>query len=257
MGATVRAVRRPEVVRHRVVMFQAGAWQHRGYNISVANLHERPIVLDDSGYGIAGTTQDRLRLFHFHAFDTSRPEELSTRLASSTAHLRTEGTAVNELLPGVRRRADRARGRCSGRRWPTPTGPTPAAGACRASCAAPTGSRTAVPPNTPAVTVPPRGGGGVQRVAAPRPKTEANELLGDFVKSARLALPEEYGRLRSRFPRLVDRAARQGGRQRRRHLEVAESDVGVVRDLSAPANGCERPLNRGVPRRVVGQQSIQ
>ena len=83
------------------VTFRAGAWRHRGYNVSVANLHERPIVLDDAGYGIASTDPDepgdRLRLFHFHAFDTGRPEELSTRLSTSTAHLRTEGTAIDQL----------------------------------------------------------------------------------------------------------------------------------------------------------------
>ncbi len=183
------------------VTFRAGAWRHRGYNVSVANLHERPIVLDDSGYGIAGHA-DRLRLFHFHAFDTSRPEELSTRPATSTAHLRTEGTAIDRLcreyadaliaheaeLPapmaypywtdtrGRRvsrqlRRAWRIEERRTSDQLPSPF--------VREEAAAYDAWR---------------------RRAL---KTEARELMGDAVKSARLALPEEYGRLRNRFPRLV------------------------------------------------------
>ena len=145
---------------------------------------------------------DRLRLFHFHAFDTSRPEELSTRLATSTAHLRTEGTAIDQLcreyadaliahegaLPapmaypywtdtrGRRvsrqlRRAWRIEERRTSDQLPSPFLPEEAA-------AYDAWRRRAL-------------------------KTEARELMGDAVKSARLALPEEYGRLRNRFPRLV------------------------------------------------------
>jgi hypothetical protein len=60
--------------------FGATSLQHRGYNVGVANLHERPIATDDHGYYIAGT-DDRLRLFHFHNFDPRRPDELPTRRA--------------------------------------------------------------------------------------------------------------------------------------------------------------------------------
>ena len=183
------------------VTFRAGAWRHRGYNVSVANLHERPIVLDDAGYGIAGHL-DRLRLFHFHAFDTSRPEELSTRLATSTAHLRTEGTAIDQLC---REYADAliaheqalppadpypywtdTRGRRVSRQlrraWRIEerrrTEPLPSPFLAEEAAAYDSWRRRAL-------------------------KTEARELMGDAVKSARLALPEEYGRLRNRFPRLV------------------------------------------------------
>jgi hypothetical protein len=60
--------------------FGATSLQHRGYNVSIANLHERPVDRDENGYFIAGT-DDRLRLFHFHSFDPRRPEELTTRVA--------------------------------------------------------------------------------------------------------------------------------------------------------------------------------
>jgi hypothetical protein len=190
------------------VMFHAGAWQHPGYNVSVTNLHERPLRLDDSGFGFAGaepgSVGDRLRLFHFHAFDTSAPDELSTRLASSTAHLRSEGTAIDALcreyaaalvehertLPAAApypyatdtrgrrisrqlRRAWRIEDRDSSEQLPSPFLPDEAA-------AFDAWRRRAL-------------------------KTEARELAGDLMKGARLALPDEYGRLRDRFPGLVGR----------------------------------------------------
>ena len=60
------------------MLFGATSLRHYGYNASLVNLHERPISRDDDGY-VIGATGDRLRLFHFHAFDPRRPEELTTR----------------------------------------------------------------------------------------------------------------------------------------------------------------------------------
>lgn len=77
-------------------LFGAAPLRHRGYNVGVTNLHERPVVADGEGYAIADS-QDRLRLFHFHAFDPSRPEELSVRFGGSTAHLRQENAALDGL----------------------------------------------------------------------------------------------------------------------------------------------------------------
>jgi hypothetical protein len=185
------------------VMFHAGAWQHRGYNVSVTNLHERPLMHDESGFGFVGHA-DRLRLFHFHAFDTAAPDELSTRLASSTAHLRTEGTAIDAL--------------------------------CREYAAALIAHERALPPAAPYPYATDTRGRRISRQLRrawrieerdssdqlPSPflpdeaeafdvwrrralKTEARELAGDVMKSARLALPDEYGRLRKRFPALVGR----------------------------------------------------
>jgi hypothetical protein len=64
------------------VYFHASPLRHYGYNVGLANLHERPVARDSDGYFIEGT-DDRLRLFHFHAFDPRRPDELSTRFATS------------------------------------------------------------------------------------------------------------------------------------------------------------------------------
>jgi hypothetical protein len=183
------------------VTFRAGAWRHRGYNVSVANLHERPIVLDDAGYGIA-EHPDRLRLFHFHAFDTSRPEELSTRLASSTAHLRTEGTAIDQLC---REYADALI--ANEQELPSPTAypyatDTRGRRVSRQLRRAWRIEEQRTSDQLPSPFLPDEAAAydSWRRRAL---KTEARELMGDAVKSARLALPEEYGRLRNRFPRLV------------------------------------------------------
>jgi hypothetical protein len=77
------------------VLFKAGAWYHYGYNVSVANLHERPMGIDDDGF-VMTTTGERLRLFHFHAYDTKSPNELSTRFDHTTAHMLSD-EAVAEL----------------------------------------------------------------------------------------------------------------------------------------------------------------
>ena len=145
---------------------------------------------------------DRLRLFHFHAFDTSRPEELSTRLATSTAHLRTEGTAIDQLcreyadaLIAHEERAPGADGVPVLDRHPRPPGLPPAAPRL-----ADRGPPTAEQLPSPFLLEEAAAYDAWRRRAL---KTEARELMGDAVKSARLALPEEYGRLRNRFPRLV------------------------------------------------------
>jgi hypothetical protein len=75
-------------------LFDAKSLRHRGYNVSAANLHERPIARDEDGYYIGGT-DDRLRLFHFHAFDPRHPEVLTTRVTLTDGRTRQE--ALQEL----------------------------------------------------------------------------------------------------------------------------------------------------------------
>jgi hypothetical protein len=84
------------------VYFDASPLRHHGYNVGLANLHERPVARDAEGYYVAGT-DDRLRLFHFHAFDPRNPDELSTRFRTShpngfnTSDLGTEAEALAAL----------------------------------------------------------------------------------------------------------------------------------------------------------------
>jgi hypothetical protein len=76
--------------------FQAASFRHAGYNVSVANLWERPLALDGDGYRIA-STGERLRLFHFHAFDSSAPEKVSIRALDSYAHLVQDDSVLLQL----------------------------------------------------------------------------------------------------------------------------------------------------------------
>jgi hypothetical protein len=79
------------------VLFDATSLQHRGYNVSVANLHERPIARDEDGYYVA-SSGDRLRLFHFHAFDPLAPEALYTRRRTAAEReVSGQGEALREL----------------------------------------------------------------------------------------------------------------------------------------------------------------
>lgn len=86
------------------VLFGAHILRHRGYNTGAGNLYERPLALDADGYYIA-STGDRLRLFHFHAFDPQRPEALynrpRTRVGSVGADDETLGGLCREYAAQV------------------------------------------------------------------------------------------------------------------------------------------------------------
>lgn len=178
------------------VLYQARSLRHYGYNVSVVNLHERPI-----GAGLVmETTGEPLRLFHFHAFDPDNPTELTTRLSRSTSDLRSSSEAVaalcEEYAEHVRRHRDALP--------PAPAYPysTDSSGKRisrqlrRAYRLSGEGLPSAFDPAQ------------AEAFAAWRRRAwrrEGRELLGDAAKSVRLALPEEYGRLRDRFPKLASR----------------------------------------------------
>lgn len=178
-------------------LFQAGAWRHAGYNVSVANLHERPITQDDEGL-VVSSTGDRLRLFHFHAFDTAHPEELSTRLIGSTSHLREQSRTLDGLCKEyaeilIAKEALLAKA------------PRYAYAADTSGKALSRQLRRAYRLSVdedPTLPIPflaeEAEAWALWRRSAWR--TEAKELAGDAVKSVRLVLPEEYGRLKKHLP---------------------------------------------------------
>ncbi len=89
-------------------LFQAASFRHAGYNVGVANLSERPLAQDADGYYIA-SNGDRLRLFHFHAFDSSTPEKLSVRFRHTNGE-RADGRECGApAVQGVRRHPRRVR----------------------------------------------------------------------------------------------------------------------------------------------------
>lgn len=78
------------------VYFAGTAWQHPGYNVSIVNLSERPVG-GTAGALTVGYEGKPLRIFHFHGFDANAPGELSTRFNDSTAGIRGDGSALDDL----------------------------------------------------------------------------------------------------------------------------------------------------------------
>jgi len=78
------------------VLFQAETFRHSGYNVGVGNLLERPLGQDSEGYYNAANGE-RLRLFHFHAFDSSAPERLSNRFRNAEEHAMQDDPLVLQL----------------------------------------------------------------------------------------------------------------------------------------------------------------
>jgi hypothetical protein len=183
--------------------FAAGNWRHPGYNVSIANLHERPIASDDHGYYIA-STGDRLRLFHFHAFDTSAPKELSTRFASSSEHLRAASTALDSLC------VEYAEALIKHERTLPPAPAYPYFTDTR-------GRRISRQLRR-AYRIESEGGADLPSPFVPAEadafdawrrgarRLMGRELVGDAMKSLRVALPEEYTRIKERVPGLAKRA---------------------------------------------------
>jgi len=184
-------------------LFGATSWPHRGYNVSVANLHERAIARDADGYYVT-TNGDRLRLFHFHAFDPHTPDQLTTRSDLQTAHLRAESEALEELCVEYADQVIRHE-----KDLPTPPSyvyATDTRGrkisrhlrrAYRVESAA-----SSQPLPTAFVAADADAYEAWRRRAR---KTVARELLNDTVKSARLVFPEEYGQLKARFPSVTEK----------------------------------------------------
>lgn len=183
------------------VLFDAIALRHYGYNVGVGNLHERPVESDADGYYIA-PGGDRLRLFHFHAFDPERPDRLYNRMRTGSGEVRAEGgpltTLVREYAAAVLE--NRAR-----------IGPQPGyiyahdTTGRRITLHLRRAYRTAMlasPGTVPSPFV------AAEAAAYERWRHRAwpgasRIVLSDLAKGLRCALPEEYGKLKTRFPKLA------------------------------------------------------
>jgi hypothetical protein len=183
------------------VLFGGTPLKHYGYNVTFVNLHERPVARDEAGYVIAGTT-DRLRLYHFHAFDPRNPDKLTTRFdlahgAVSHEALQTLAREYAGLVlvkeeqlgpqPPYRYAAD-----TTGRRIP------------RRLRHAYRVAALAEPGTLPSPFV------GAEAADYDRWRRGARGLVGrlvlsDVAKGVRCALPEEYGNLKRRLPGLTAR----------------------------------------------------
>lgn len=186
------------------VLFNATPLRHYGYNVGVANLSERPIAADADGLLIR-TTGDRLRLFHFHAFDPDAPGELSVRSGESTAWMRKENPALDalcneyaDLLGRTAPVAAQVGGVKPAYRWDADSTGRPISRRMRHAYRAALLAGSDLPsPFDPA-----------QAAAYTAWRRKAWPLAGrlvasDLAKGARCALPDEYAAIKKKFPGLV------------------------------------------------------
>lgn len=182
-------------------LWQAGSLRHSGYNIGVTNLPERPLALDDDGF-YNSANGERIRLFHFHAFDASTPEKLSKRFEHDDESVMGDPAAIRalckeyaELVVAAEQKlppappypyATDTRGRKISRQLRR---------AFRIGLAAGPVPSPFVPAEAEAYEA--------WRRKAWRPAAKA--ILVDTAKSVRIVLPEEYDRVRAKFPNAIEK----------------------------------------------------
>jgi hypothetical protein len=184
-------------------LFQAASFRHAGYNVGVANLSERPLALDADGYYIA-STGDRLRLFHFHAFDSSAPEKLSIRFRHTGAQPLGDDSALLQLCKEY---ADVLIGHEQSLPpappypyWTDTRGRTISRQLRRAyRREAETGAGRLPSPFVAAEAA------AYERWRRHAWLPVARGLLGETAKCVRIVIPEGYEHLKRRFPKLADR----------------------------------------------------
>jgi hypothetical protein len=179
------------------VLFGGSSFRHYGYNVSIANLHERAIQQDDMGY-VVGAGPDRLRLFHFHAFDADKPEQLSARFSYEAD---ADAAAVTSLSYEYSRAVVSKRsltGAPPPYRFGTDTTGRRISRRIRGAYRAGVLSGAAGQLPSPFVSSEAPAYEAWRRGAW---KLVTRQLVGDAIKSARCVLPEEYGVLKDKFPK--------------------------------------------------------
>ena len=200
--------------------FQAASFRHAGYNVGVANLGERPLALGRDGYRIASTGEPPppvplpcLRL-------ERAGEAVRSALADSYEHLVQDDSVLLQLCKEYARRPVLLRAE-------PPAGPAlPVrdrhAWAGHLATAAPClrqGVAGAATVRLPSPFVPSEAAAYERwRRRAWRPI--ARGLLAEGAKCVRIVLPEEYDRVKKRFPALAGTAQRP---LRRRHRQLGLS----------------------------------
>jgi hypothetical protein len=196
------------------VLFGAEVLRHYGYNVGAGNVHERPLAQDADGYYIA-STGDRLRLFHFHAFDPRRPESLYNRLRSRDGSVTVDNeslqTLCNEYAEAVLEKRELIGPQPAYRYGADTTGRRITRRMRHAYRVAVRDADGDVPsPFLPAEAA------DYERWRRSAARLAGRLTLSDVAKGLRCAMPEEYDNVKHRFPGLVRRL-------RGRYLE----DVGL------------------------------
>lgn len=184
------------------VLFGAGVLRHPGYNVGIGNLSERPIGQDDGGYTLA-STGDRLRLFHFHAFDPAAPETLSVRFRHSIDHPLQDDSVLLQLCKeyaSVMLAAERQLPAAPPYPYATDTAGRAIGRQLRRAYRMALHSEGATPPSP----FEPAEAAAWERWRRRAVADRGRWLADDAAKALRIVLPAEYERLRRRFPEVAD-----------------------------------------------------
>ncbi len=182
-------------------LWQAGDLRHPGYNIGVTNLPERPLALDDEGF-YDSASGERIRLFHFHAFDASQPERLSVRFEHEDESQMGDVAAIRALCKEYAELVLSAEDRLP------PTQPYPywtdtrGRKISRQMRRAHRTDLLAGPVPSPFVPAEADAYDAWRRKAWRR---VGKSILADTAKGVRVILPEEYDNVRKRFPGAIEK----------------------------------------------------
>lgn len=186
------------------VLFGAHVLRNYGYNVGAGNIHERPVARDADGYYYIASTGDRLRLFHFHAFDPSRPDSLYNRLRTRDGSVRVDSEALQTLCREYAAAVIDKReliGPQPSYIYATDTGGRPISRHMRHAYRV---AALADPGNLPSPFI------AEEAADYDRWRRSAMRLAGrltfsDVAKGLRCALPDEYDAVKHRFPGLMRR----------------------------------------------------
>jgi hypothetical protein len=185
------------------VMFGASVLRHYGYNVGAGNVHERPLARDSDGYYIE-KTGDRLRLFHFHAFDPRRPESLYNRLRTRNGSVPVDNEALRSLCKEYASEVLEKR-RLIGPQPPYAyASDTSGRRISRRMRHAYRVASLADPGGVPSPFVAEEAGD-YERWRRSALPLASRLTLSDVAKGLRCAMPEEYDKVKHRFPALMRR----------------------------------------------------
>jgi hypothetical protein len=185
------------------VLFGAHVLRHYGYNVGAGNVRERQVERDERGYYIA-STGDRLRLFHFHAFDPQQPESLFNRLRTRAGSVRAETEPLKELCRTYAEAVIEKRNLLGPQPpymyWTDSTGRTISRHMRHAYRVA----ALADPGNVPSPFLPEEAAD-YERWRRSAVPLAGRIAMSDVAKGLRCALPDEYDAVKHRFPGLMRR----------------------------------------------------
>ena len=185
------------------VLFGAHVLRHYGYNVGAGNVRERPLALDSDGYYIA-SNGDRLRLFHFHAFDPHQPESLFNRLRTRAGPVRADNEALKKLCREYAEAVTEKRRQLGSQPPYIYSADTTGRPISRHMRHAYRVSALADPGRLPSPFLPDEAAD-YERWRRSAVPLAGRLAMSDMAKGLRCALPDEYDAIKHRFPSLMRR----------------------------------------------------